>query len=149
MSERQSITAYLVASDAAAAIDFYKSVLGAEEPGARITMPGGKVGHAELKIGNSTLYLADEFPDIGALSPKSVGGCPVMLSVMVPDVDVVAERARAAGARMLGEIQDKFYGDRTGQFEDPFGFRWSIATQIEEVTPEELERRAAEMFGEG
>lgn len=149
MTERQSITAYLVAHDAAAAIDFYKHVLGAEEPGARITMPGGKVGHAELKIGNSTLYLADEFPDMGALSPKTVGGCPIMLTLMVADVDAVAKKAEAAGARMLGEVQDKFYGDRTGQFEDPFGFRWSIATQIEEVSPEELERRAADMFGEG
>jgi PhnB protein len=137
---------YLHIDGAKAAIDFYGSVLGAKE---RMSMPGpdGKIGHAELTIGDSVIMLADEFPDMGALSPKSVGGSPVTIHVYVEDVDATFDRALKAGATSLRAVEDKFYGDRGGEFEDPFGHRWSIATHIEDVTPEEMQKRMGEMPG--
>ena len=109
--------------------------------------PEGKIGHAELAFGDSLLMLADEFPDMGVLSPKSVGGTSVTISLYVEDVDAVFEAALAAGATTVRPLENQFYGDRNGQFEDPFGHRWSIATHVEDVPPEEMEERAAQAMG--
>jgi PhnB protein len=140
------ITPYLVVDDAGAAIAFYREVLGATE---RMRLPGpdGKIGHAELQLGGSLLMLSDEAPEIGARGPKAVGGTPVTISVYVEDVDSVFDRAVAAGATALRPVRDEFYGDRTGQFEDPFGHRWSVATHVEDVSPQEMARRSAELAG--
>jgi PhnB protein len=137
------VTPYLCVDDAKAAIEFYSRVLGAEE---RMHMPGpdGKIGHAELQLGESLIMLSDEFPEMGVRAPKAVGGTPVMISVYVEDADAVFGAAVAAGATALRPVENQFYGDRTGQFEDPFGHRWSVATHVEDVPPEEMEKRAAE-----
>jgi PhnB protein len=137
------VTPYLCVDGAAEAIQFYEKVLGAKE---RMHMPGpeGKIGHAELQLGESLIMLADEFPDMGARSPKSVGGTPVMISVYVEDVDSVFDAALSAGATEVRPVENQFYGDRTGYFEDPFGHRWSVATHVEDVPPDEMEKRAAE-----
>lgn len=107
--------------------------------------PDGKIGHAELQLGDSVIMLADEYPDIGIRSPKAFGGSPVTLSVYVEDVDAVFDRAIAAGAKSLRPVKMEFYGDRSGQFEDPFGHRWSVASHIEDVSPEEMAKRSAEL----
>ncbi|HEY3187418.1 MAG TPA: VOC family protein [Solirubrobacteraceae bacterium] len=139
------VTPYLCCRDASAAIDFYTQVLGAVE---RMRMPGDtpdSVGHAELEIGTGLVMLADEFPDHGFLSPKSVGGTPVTIHVYVDDVDAVFAKALAAGATATREVENQFYGDRSGQFEDPFGHRWNVASHVEDVSPEEMERRMADL----
>ncbi|MEX2194017.1 MAG: VOC family protein [Thermoleophilaceae bacterium] len=133
---------YLIVDGGSAAIDFYREVLGATER-MRMPAPGDRVGHAELEIGDSLVMLADEHPDMNALGPKTVGGTPVMLHVYVDDSDAVFERAVQAGAKPLQPVEDKFYGDRLGEFEDPFGHRWSVATHVEDVAPEEMEKRMA------
>lgn len=141
------VTPYLIVEGAAAAIDFYTDVLGATE---RMRMPGDSpdtIGHAELQLGTSIIMLADEFPDMEALAPTTVGGSPVTLHVYVEDADAVFAAALAAGARSVREVQDEFYGDRSGQFEDPWGHRWNVATHVEDVTPDEMERRMAELAG--
>ncbi len=140
------VTPYLCVDGAAAAIDYYSAVFGATER-TRMPAPEGKVGHAELQIGDSVIMLADEFPEMNILSPKSIGGTPVTLSIYVEDVDGVVERAVGAGATALRPVQDEFYGDRTGQFEDPFGHRWSVSTHIEDVSEEEMAKRATEAMG--
>jgi PhnB protein len=140
------VTPYLCVDGAAAAIEFYTSVLGARER-MRMPAPDGKLGHAELELGESLIMLADEFPEMGVQSPKTIGGTPVTISVYVDDVDAVFEGALAAGATSVRPVEDQFYGDRTGQFEDPFGHRWSVATHVEDVPPDEMERRAAEVMG--
>ena len=137
---------YLHIDGAAAAIDFYGEVFGAKER-MRMAGPDGKVGHCELQIGDSVIMLADEYPDMGALSPKTVGGTPVTVMVYVEDVDSVVARAVKGGAKALGQIEDKFYGDRSGEFEDPFGHRWSVATHVEDVPPDEMAKRAAALEG--
>jgi PhnB protein len=138
------VTPYLHVDGAAAAIDFYTDVLGADE---RMRMPGsdGKLGHAELQLGESIIMLSDEFPDMGARGPKSVGGTPVTLHVYVEDVDAVFEAALSAGGSSVRAVENQFYGDRTAQFEDPFGHRWNIATHVEDVQPEEMEKRMEAM----
>ena len=141
-----SVTPYLHLRDAARAIDFYKSVFGATEV-LRMDAPGGKIGHAEIKIGGSHVMLADECPDMDIRSPQSFGGTPVSLLLYVEDVDALAERAVAAGAKLLSPLEDKFYGDRMGKLEDPFGHIWAIATHTEDVSPEELQKRVAAMHG--
>jgi len=133
---------YLCVDGAAAAIAFYSGVLGATER-MRMPAPADKIGHAELQIGDSVIMLSDEFPDMGARAPKTVGGTPVTMSVYVENVDDVFARAVEAGATVLRPVEDQFYGDRSGQFEDPFGHRWSVATHIEDVSPEEMAQRAA------
>jgi PhnB protein len=138
------VTPYLAVNDANAAIDFYTTVFGARER-MRMDAPGGKVGHAELQFGDSLVMLADEFPEMGNRSPRSVGGTPVTISVYVDDVDATFDRALRAGAKELRPLENQFYGDRTAQIEDPFGHRWSISTHIEDVPPDEMQRRAAEM----
>lgn len=137
-----SVTPYLYIKGAARAIDFYKQAFGAVEV-MRLASPDGKVGHAEIKIGDSHVMLADEHPEMGARSPQSIGGSPVGLMVYLPDVDKVVDRAVKAGATLERPVEDKFYGDRTGGIVDPFGHRWYISTHIEDVPPEEMERRAA------
>jgi PhnB protein len=138
------VTPYLVVDGANAAIEFYAKVFGTRE---RMRLPGpdDTVGHAELQLGDSLIMLADEAPQVGARGPKAVGGTPVTISVYVDDVDGVVDRAVSAGAKVLRPVEDQFYGDRVGQFEDPFGHRWSVATHVEDVPPDEMARRAAEM----
>lgn len=137
------VAPYLAVDGASDAIDFYTEVLGATE---RMRMPGpdGRIGHAELELGDSLIMLADEFPDIGHSGPKALGGTPVTISVYVEDVDAVFERAIREGGISLRPPENQFYGDRAGQFEDPFGHRWSVATHVEDVPPAEMEKRAAE-----
>jgi PhnB protein len=140
------VTPYLIIDGANSAIEFYSEVLGAKER-MRMDSPGDKVGHAELEIGDSLVMLADEFPEMGARAPKAFGGTPVSLHVYVENVDEVFERALQAGAKELEAVEDKFYGDRSGQFEDPFGHRWSVATHVEDVPPDEMAARAAAAAG--
>ena len=137
-----TVTPYLILSGAGDAIAFYKKALGAEEV-MRLADPGGKVHHAEIKIGDSRIMLADEHPEIQALSPKTVGGSPVSIHLYVEDVDGAIERAVAAGAKLVRPVADQFYGDRVGGIEDPFGYRWFIATHKEDLTMDEIRRRAA------
>jgi PhnB protein len=137
------VTPYLIVDGAAAAIDFYKSVLGAGER-MRMDGPDGKVGHAELEIGNSVIMLADEHPEMDARGPKAVGGTPVSLHVYVEDADSTFESALEAGAKALRPVEDKFYGDRLGAFQDPFGHEWNVATHVEDIPPDEMSKRAAE-----
>jgi PhnB protein len=128
---------------AAAAIDFYKEVFGATE---RMRMDdGGRIGHAELQIGDSVIMLADEYPEMGIVGPKKVGGTPVFLSVYVEDVDATFAKAIELGATELRAVQDQFYGDRSGNFEDPWGHRWGVATHVEDVSEEEMTRRMEAM----
>lgn len=142
-----SVTPYLYIDGAARAIDFYKQAFGAVEV-MRLEAPGGKIGHAEIKIGDSHVMLADEFPDMGASGPHTIGGTAVGLMVYLPDVDVVVDRAVKAGATLERPVENKFYGDRTGGIFDPFGHRWYIATHVEDVPPEEMEKRAAAAMAE-
>ena len=140
------VTPYLCIDGAEAAIEFYVQVFGATER-MRMAAPDGKIGHAELQIGDSVIMLSDEAPEGGFRSPRAVGGTPVMISVYVEDVDAVFDRAVSAGAQPLRPVEDQFYGDRLGQFEDPFGHRWSVASHVEDVPPEEMAKRAAEAMG--
>ena len=142
------VTPYLCVDGADAAIAFYTKVLGATEK-VRMGAPQGKIGHAELELGDSILMLADEHPEVGFLGPKTVGGTPVTISVYVEDVDAVYERAVAEGASAERPVENQFYGDRTGQFQDPFGHRWHVATHVEDVPPEEMQKRAAEAMAAG
>jgi PhnB protein len=137
-----SITPYLIVDGAGAAIAFYKKALGASEI-LRLEGEGGRIVHAEIKIGDSPVMLADEYPDQGAVSPRKLGGSPVMLHVYVEDVDAAVDRAVAAGAKLVRPVADRFYGDRTGGIEDPFGYRWFIATHKEDLTVDEIRQRAA------
>jgi PhnB protein len=143
-----SVTPYLAVDDAAAAIAFYKEAFGAREV-MRMPAPGGKIGHAEVEIGGSRVMLADEYPDMNFRSPKAYGGTPVTLHLYVADVDAVARQAVAAGAREVRPVEDQFYGDRTGTFEDPFGHVWHLATRKEDVSAAELKRRAEKAMQRG
>jgi PhnB protein len=139
------VTSYLIVDGAARAIDFYTEAFGAVET-ERISGPDGRVGHAELRINGAPVMLADEHPQMGAVGPRAVGGTPVSLMFYVEDVDAVLDRAVAAGATVRRPVEDRFYGDRSGMIEDPFGHVWTIATHIEDVPADEMRRRAAE-FG--
>ena len=140
-----SVTPYLCIDGAAEAIEFYKKAFGAKEL-SRMPAPGGKIGHAEVQIGDSHVMLADEFPEMGFRSPKSIGGTPVMMHLYVEDVDATVTRLASAGAKVVRAVEDQFYGDRGGKIEDPFGHSWYVSTHVEDVSPEELEKRAASMF---
>jgi PhnB protein len=146
--EYPQVVPYLCVNGAAAAIQFYSQVFGATE---RLRMPGpdDTIGHAELQLGDSVIMLSDEFLEMNVRSPKTIGGSPVTLSVYVEDVDAVVERAVQAGATVLRPVENQFYGDRSGQFEDPFGHRWSVATHVEDISPEEMTRRAEEAMNQG
>jgi len=135
-------TPYLIIKGAASAIEFYKKAFGATEL-FRMAAPGGKIGHAEIKIGNSPIMLADEVPEMGYRSAQSLGGSPVGILLYVEDVDAVFNQAIAAGAKEERPVKDQFYGDRSGGVTDPFGLVWHIATHIEDIAPEELQKRAA------
>jgi PhnB protein len=139
---------YLSVEGASAAIDFYTKVFDAKER-VRMPAPEGKVGHAELEIGDSVIMLADVFPGMSNPSPKTLGGTPVSLMVYVENVDAVFDRAIKAGAKAAGPVENQFYGDRSGQFEDPFGHKWFVATHVEDVPPEEMEKRAAAAMAAG
>jgi PhnB protein len=136
-----SITPYLAVDGGADAIAFYKAAFGATEV-MRMAAPGGKVGHAEVEIGGSRIMLADEHPDMGFRSPKAIGGSPVSLHLYVEDVDAVTRQAVAAGAKERRPVRDQVHGDRSGTLEDPFGHVWHIATHKEDLSPDELKRRA-------
>ena len=138
------VTPYLIVDGASEAIEFYSKVLGARER-MRMGGPDGKVGHAELELGDSIIMLADEHPDMGAHGPMTVGGTPISISVYVEDVDAVFATALEAGATEERPVENQFYGDRTGGFRDPFGHKWHVATHVEDVPPDEMEKRAAEM----
>jgi len=134
-----SVTPYLIVDGAAAALEFYAKAFGATE---LFRMPmGDRIGHAEMRIGDSIVMLADEWPDMGYLGPRTRGGSTVGLMIYVPDVDAVFARALAAGATQERAVQDQFYGDRSGNLVDPFGHRWTIATHVEDVSPDEMQRR--------
>ena len=137
-------TPYLIIREAARALDFYKAAFGAMEL-FRLPMPGGKIGHAEILIGDSHIMLADECPESGARSPEALGGTSVSLMLYVENSDAMTERAVAAGATVVRPIQNQFYGDRSATLSDPFGHQWTIATHIEDVSPEEIDRRLAAM----
>jgi PhnB protein len=136
------VTPYLIVNGASDAIAFYGKVLGAQER-MRMPDPAGGIGHAELTLGDSVIMLADEHPEMGFQGPKTIGGTPVTISVYVDDVDATFSQAVQSGATVVRELENQFYGDRSGQFEDPFGHRWNIATHVEDVPPEEMGKRAA------
>jgi PhnB protein len=139
-----SITPYLIVRGAARAIEFYKQAFSATEL-MRFPMPDGRVGHAEIKIGNSPVMLADEFPEKGARSPESIGGSATGILLYVEDVDAQFKQAVAAGAKVERPLQDQFYGDRSATVVDPFGHKWTLATHKEDVSMEEMQRRMAAM----
>lgn len=143
-----SVTPYLIVDDGARALEFYKQAFGATEV-FRMDGPDGKIGHAEIKIGDSHVMLADEHPEMGGRSARSFGGSPVSLMIYVEDVDAVVGRAVEAGATLTRPVADQFYGDRTGGVTDPFGHVWYVATHVEDVPVEELQKRAAAAHGAG
>ena len=143
-----SVTPYLIVRGGAAAIEFYKKAFGAVEL-FRFPTPDGKIGHAEIKIGDSPIMLADEYPPMGYNSPQTVGGSPVSLMIYVEDVDTVFNRAVEVGATAKEAVADKFYGDRNGTVVDPFGHIWHIATHKEDLSMEEMEQRAKSAHGGG
>ena len=134
-------TPYLIIGGAAEAIEFYQKAFGATEL-FRFPAPDGKIGHAEIKIGDSPIMLADEYPEMGYKGPQTLGGSPVSIMIYVDDVDTVFNRAVAAGASIKEAVSDKFYGDRMGTLADPFGHVWHVSTHKEDVSVEEMERRA-------
>ena len=136
-----TVTPYLIIGGAAKAIEFYKQAFGASEL-MRLDH-GDKIGHAEIKIGDSHIMLADEYPDMGNRGPLALGGTPVGIALYVPNADEVFKRAVDAGAKVERPLQDQFYGDRSGTIIDPFGHKWTIATHIEDVPPEEIDKRMA------
>jgi PhnB protein len=143
-----SVTPYLCVKGASEAIEFYKKAFGATELG-RLSQPDGRVGHAELQIGSSRVMLSDEHPEMGFTGPGTLGGSPVMMHLYVEDADAVFKRAVEAGATEVRSMRDEFYGDRAGGVKDPFGHTWHIATHKEDLTQEEVGRRAAKAMGGG
>lgn len=141
-----SVTPIMIVKGGSAAIEFYKKAFGATEL-FRIDGPDGTVGHAEIKIGDSPIMLADEFPDLGYVSPQTLGGTPVSILIYVDDADTTFNQAIAAGGQQLKPLEDQFYGDRSGTLKDPFGHVWTVATHTEDVAPEEMEKRAAAAHG--
>lgn len=143
-----TFTPYLFIQGAAAAIEFYKKAFGATER-VRVAAPDGKIGHAEIEIGDSVIMLSEENDKMGARGPQTLGGSPVLLHLYVPDVDSQFAQAIAAGAKVVKPLANQFYGDRSGGLEDPFGYQWYLATHIEDVPPDEMQRRAEEAMKKG
>ena len=141
----RTVAPYLAIKGAARALDFYAKAFGAVEL-YRLAMPDGRVGHAEIRLGDSLIMLADEFPEFGAKAPSTLGGTPVSIHLYVEDVDAFFARAVAAGAIARKPVMDQFYGDRSGQLEDPFGHLWWVATHREDVPPAEMEKRVRDLF---
>ena len=138
------VTPYLVVDGAAEAIDYYTRVFGAVEM-MRMPAPGNRIGHAELKIGDSVVMLADAHPEMGHKSPKTLGGSPISLLLYVEDADAIARKAVENGGKLVRPVENQFYGDRMGGVEDPFGHQWYVATHVEDVSPEEMKRRMEAM----
>ena len=136
-----SVTPYLIVDDGLAALEFYKKAFGAVER-LRMDWGGGKIGHAEFTIGDSVVMMASEFPELGALSPKTVGGTTVSILIYTENVDDMFARAIAEGATEIRPVSNQFYGDRSGTLDDPFGHRWTVSTHVEDVSEEELARRS-------
>jgi PhnB protein len=147
-ADYHTVTPYLAIGNAKAAIAFYQRAFGAELT-MQLLMPDGEVAHAEIRIGNSVLMLSEEKAEWGNRSPLSLGGSPVHLMVYVPDVDAAFARALAAGAREKRPVEDQFYGDRAGTLTDPYGFQWTLATHVEEVSEQEAQRRMERLFAKG
>ncbi len=143
-----TVNCYLNIKNCAEAIEFYKKAFGAEEK-LRLVMPDGSIAHAEIVIEGSLIMMGEENPDWGTQSPLSLGGSPITLSIYVPNVDEAFKKAIAAGAKEIMPIKDEFYGDRIGQVIDPYGYKWGIATHIEDVNQEEMQRRMDSMFEQG
>jgi len=143
----RTVTPYLAIKNAAKALDFYQRAFGAVES-YKLMMPDGRVGHAEIRLGDSLIMLADEFPEYGGKAPDTLGGSPVSMHLYVEDVDAFVKKAVAAGAKERKPVTDQFYGDRSGQLEDPFGHLWWVATHKEDVPPAEMQKRAEKMFAE-
>jgi len=141
-----TITPHIIVRDAARAVEWYKEALGAEER-SRVPLPGGKLMSVELWFGDSTVMVADEFPEMGVLSPQTVGGTSTVLHLYTEDVEILWKRAVDAGAVVLLPLQDQFWGDRHGQLTDPFGHRWGLAQHLRDVPSEEVARAAAAAFG--
>lgn len=141
MNGTEGPTPYIVVRDAKQAISFYETAFGAREVYRLVEPGGGRIGHAELDIGSGKLFLADEFPDFGAVAPETVGGTSVKFHLRVPNAEAVFARALAAGATELRPLANQFYGERSGLLADPFGHSWFIAQRIEDVTPQEMQRR--------
>lgn len=137
-----TVTPYLIVDGAAQAIEYYRKAFGASEL-LRMPDPQGRIGHAEIRIGDSVIMLADEHHEMGYRGPRALGGSSVSILLYLPDVDTVFQRAISAGGKSLRPVADQFYGDRMGTLEDPFGHVWTIGTHIEDVTPEEMKRRMA------
>lgn len=137
-----AVSPYLICADAAGAMAFYARAFGAEEM-VRLPSPDGRIMHACLRINGSTVMLSDEFPDYGMVGPKTLGGSPVSIHLMVPDVDAAVTRAVEAGAEVTMEVADQFWGDRFGSVRDPFGHNWSLATHLRDMTPEEIQAAMA------
>jgi PhnB protein len=142
---KTQVIPYLHVKGAARAIEFYQQAFGATEV-LRLTEPGGRIGHAEIRIGESRVMLADEYPEHGIRGPRSLGGASASLSLSVEDVDAVVARAVTAGAKLLRPVEDQFYGERTGKLEDPCGHVWQVSTPIEEISTEEMRRRFDAMY---
>jgi PhnB protein len=141
----RTVTPYLTVKNGARALEFYKKAFGATEV-SRLMMPDGRLGHAEIRLGDSIVMLSDEFPEYGGKAPDTLGGSPVSIHLYVPDVDAFFKKAVAAGAQERKPVMDQFYGDRSGQLADPFGHLWWVATHREDIAPEELKRRVESMF---
>ena len=141
----RTVAPYLAIKNAASALEFYRKAFGAIETYTLI-VPDGRVGHAEIRLGDSLIMLSDEFPEFGGKAPEALGGSPVSIHLYVDDVDAFFKKALAAGARELKPVADQFYGDRSGQLEDPFGHLWWVATHKEDVAPEELQKRVRALF---
>ena len=139
-----SVTPHLICAGAAKAIDFYTQAFGAVEEG-RLPGPDGRIMHAAIRIGDSTVMLVDEMPEWGALGPKSLKGSPVTIHLYVSDVDAFVDRAVKAGAKVTMPVADQFWGDRYGKLEDPFGHHWSVATHVRDVSPDEMQKAMREM----
>lgn len=137
-----AVTPYLCIKGAARALEFYKKAFDATEL-MRLAQPDGRIGHSEIRVGDSVIMLSDEFPEMGARSPETIGGSPVAIHLYVEDVDTVFKQAVAAGAKVKRPVADQFYGDRMGGVEDPFGYTWWIATHKEDLSSEEIQKRAA------
>lgn len=144
-SAHHTVTPYLAIKNAAKALEFYKEAFGATES-YKLMLPDGRLGHAEIRLGDSVIMLADEFPEYGGKSPATLGGSPVSIHLYVEDADAFFNKALAAGAKERKPVMDQFDGDRSGELQDPFGHLWWVATHKEDVTPEELQKRVQAMF---